>query len=134
MPPCLKVLYIEDDIANLKVVENLLKKYPHFELLSATNGRLGCEIAKRNLPDIILLDIHLPDMNGYQVFKTILSNKEMQNIPVIALSADAMPCDIERGLAAGFKKYLTKPVNLHELVETLDEYMVDSNEQENQRV
>jgi len=122
MPSCLKVLYIEDNLANLKVIENLLKKYPHFELLSATSGRLGYEIAKRNLPDIILLDIHLPDMDGYQVLKTMLSNKEMQHIPIIALSADAMPCDINKGLTAGFKEYLTKPVNLQALITVLNEY------------
>ena len=128
MPSC-KVLYIEDNIANLKVVETLLKKYPHFELLSATSGRFGYEAIKRYLPDIILLDIHLPDINGYQVLKSILSNEETQNIPVIALSADAMQCDINKGLKAGFKEYLTKPINLKALVEVLNEYNNPSHRQ-----
>ena len=131
MPSPIKVLYIEDNIANLKVVETLLSQYDQFELIFATSGNLGFELIKHHLPDVILLDIHLPDIEGYQVLKAIQNNARTAGIPVIALSADAMPCDIEKGLNAGFKKYLTKPVDLHGLIETLNEYLPDNNEPQN---
>lgn len=117
-----KVLYVEDNSANLKVIESLLNHYPNFQLLSATNGSYGLELAQRYLPNVILLDIHLPDRDGFQVLECLRKDKSTAQIPVIALSADAMPCHIERGLSAGFDEYLTKPVNLQKLLEALSKY------------
>ena len=119
----LKVLYVEDNAANLKVVEAMLRRQPNLTLLAASNGEYGLELAQRYLPQVILLDIHLPGMDGYAVLKELQSRPETRDIPVIALSADAMSFDVERGLAAGFRHYLTKPVNLEELVATIGHVM-----------
>jgi len=113
------VLYIEDNVSNLRVVEAMLRHYPSLKLISANNGSFGLEAAKEYRPDVILLDINLPDMNGYDVLKILRQNSATGNIPVIALSADAMPIDVERGLAAGFDDYLTKPVDAEKLFEVL---------------
>jgi PAS domain S-box-containing protein len=115
------VLYIEDNPANLRLIEALFRRHPHLKLLSAVNGEYGLELARRYQPDTILLDIHLPDMDGYAVLEALKSHPETRNIPVIALSADAMPIDIERGLKAGFVHYLTKPVKVDELLRAVSE-------------
>jgi CheY-like chemotaxis protein len=117
-----KVLYIEDNSANLKVVESLLGVYPEFQLLTANSGHQGYQLALRFIPDVILLDIHLPDMDGYQVFRTLVSRPETAHIPVIALSADAMPFDVQKGLDRGFRDYLTKPVDLQQLLKVLKQH------------
>jgi signal transduction histidine kinase/CheY-like chemotaxis protein len=114
-----KVLYVEDNAANLKVVEAMLRRQPNLTLLAASNGEYGLELAQRYLPQVILLDIHLPGMDGYAVLKELQSRPETRDIPVIALSADAMPLDVERGLGAGFRHYLTKPIIIAELVATI---------------
>jgi len=114
------VLYIEDNAANLKVVEAVFQHHPDLRLISATNGRYGLELARHYQPAAILLDIHLPDISGYTVLTELRSNNTTRNIPVIALSADAMPLDIERGREAGFDDYLTKPVKLDLLMNTLE--------------
>jgi len=116
-----KLLYVEDNVANLKVVEAMLRNRPDLTVLSATNGEYGLELAQRYLPDVILLDIHLPGMDGYAVLKALQAQPETRGIPVIALSADAMPLDVERGLAAGFRRYLTKPVRVNELVDAVEQ-------------
>lgn len=115
-PDYSKVLYIEDNIANLKVVEAVFRRLPNLDLLSATNGERGVELARHYRPGVILLDIHLPGMDGYQVMTELRARAETAAIPVIALSADAMPRDIERGLGAGFRHYMTKPFNVEELI------------------
>ncbi len=115
----IKVLYIEDNAANLKVVETMLRRHPDISLISASNGEYGLELARRYRPDAILLDIHLPGMDGYAVLAALKADSAMRDIPVLALSADAMPIDIEIGLKAGFARYLTKPVKLEELLEAL---------------
>jgi len=115
-----KVLYIEDNAANLKVVEAMLRHQPSIMLLSATTGEYGLELARRYHPDVILLDIHLPGMGGYATLNALQAHLETGDIPVIALSADAMPLDIERGLKAGFSDYLTKPVKVRELLGALE--------------
>ena len=114
-----KILYVEDNPANLRVVEAMFRHIPNMTLMSATNGEYGLELAQRYLPDAILLDIHLPGMDGYEVLKQLLVDSRTAHIPVIALSADAMPIDIMRGRKAGFHQYLTKPVRLELLRQTL---------------
>lgn len=114
------VLYIEDNPANLKVIEAMLEHLPHITLLAAVRGDRGLELAQRYAPDAILLDIHLPGMDGYAVLEALRADPATAAIPVIALSADAMPDDIQRGLEAGFRAYLTKPVVFAELAGLLD--------------
>jgi CheY-like chemotaxis protein len=115
----IKILYIEDNAANLKVVEAMLRRHPDLSLISATNGEYGLELARRYHPDAILLDIHLPGMNGYAVLAALKADSATRDIPVLALSADAMPIDVETGLKAGFVRYLTKPVKMEELLEAV---------------
>jgi len=119
------VLYIEDNPANLRVVEAFFRHFPSYRLLTASNGEFGLELARRYRPDAILLDIHLPGMDGYSVLDQLRADSVTRSIPVIALSADAMPLDIERGLKAGFLRYLTKPLRTDELVEALGIALVD---------
>lgn len=114
------VLYIEDNPANLKVVESMFKHLPQLQLISTFNGESGLDLAERYRPDVILLDIHLPGMDGFQVLGELKKKKETCHVPVIALTADAMPLDIERGLQAGFHSYVTKPVKINELLAAID--------------
>ena len=115
------VLYVEDNPANLQLMEDLLSHFPNVHMLSAHTGELGLELAQAHQPDLILMDINLPDMDGYEALKHLRDTKETQNIPVLAISANAMPKDIERGLEAGFKEYLTKPLNIKSVLKTIDE-------------
>lgn len=113
------VLYVEDNAANLRVIKAIFRRFPHLDLISAINGRHGLELAQRYTLDAILLDIHLPDMNGYAVLKSLRENPATRAIPVMALSADALPLDIDQGLNAGFSHYLTKPVDMERLMAAL---------------
>ena len=110
------VLYIEDNPANLRLVEQVLSSIPHIYMWSAPEPLLGLELANENIPDLILLDINLPGMDGYQVLDKLRKQDSTKNIPVIAISANAMPKDIEKGKKAGFDGYITKPVNVKELI------------------
>lgn len=118
-----KILYIEDNAANLKLVETILRKQHDLTLITATNGEYGLELARRYQPDMILLDIKLPGLDGFAVLKALQEIVETRHIPVIALSADAMPLDVQRGLDAGFRQYLTKPINATELTETISLFL-----------
>lgn len=111
------VLYIEDNPANLRLVEQILQSVPNLHMWSAPEPLLGLELAMEHLPDLILLDINLPGMDGYEVLKHLRSKDVSKNIPVIAISANAMPKDLKKGAAAGFDGYITKPVNVKELLE-----------------
>ena len=115
------VLYIEDNPANLRLVEQILSTLQNLHMWSAPEPLLGLELAKEHLPDLILLDINLPGMDGYEVLKNLRDTKSTKNIPVIAISANAMPKDIIRGEEAGFDGYVTKPVNVKELLETVEQ-------------
>jgi CheY-like chemotaxis protein len=90
-------------------------------MLSAQDGKIGLELARTHLPEMILMDINLPGINGFQALKTLQQDPTTAHIPVIALSANAMLYDIEKGLAAGFFRYLTKPIKLNEFMIALDE-------------
>jgi CheY-like chemotaxis protein len=117
------VLYIEDNPSNVEVVSRYLKGRPHARLDSATCGRAGIETAVRDLPDIILLDLHLSDLHGDQVLKELKAEPITAAIPVVVLSADATPGVIRRLLADGALAYLTKPLDLAELGELLDSFV-----------
>ena len=110
------ILYVEDNPANLRLVEQVLSSIPQVHMWSAPEPLLGLELASENIPDLILLDINLPGMDGYQVLEKLRNLDSTKDIPVIAISANAMPKDIEKGKKAGFDGYITKPVNVKELI------------------
>jgi signal transduction histidine kinase/CheY-like chemotaxis protein len=114
------VLYVEDNHANLELVEQLLGRCPESKLLTANNGKDGIALAIDSVPDVILMDINLPGISGIETMRILHLNPITANIPIIALSANAMPRDIEKGLAAGFHKYITKPINVTEFMNTLN--------------
>ncbi len=114
------LLYVEDNPANLMLVEDLIARRPDIRLLSARDGNRGIEIARASLPDVILMDINLPGISGIRALKILAEDPTTAHIPVVALSANAMPHDIEKGLEAGFFRYLTKPIKVHEFMDTLD--------------
>lgn len=113
------LLYIEDNPANLMLVEDIIARRPDLRLYSAKDGRRGIEMALAMQPDIILMDINLPGISGVEALKILLKNEITAHTPVVALSANAMPRDIEKGLAAGFFRYLTKPIKVTEFMDTI---------------
>jgi len=115
------LLYVEDNPANLKLVQQIIARYPDMRLLTAVNGTGGIEIARSSRPDVILMDINLPDINGYEALKILRSDPATAHIPMVAISANAMPCDIKNGLEAGFSRYITKPIKVNEFMDALDE-------------
>ena len=114
------LLYVEDNPANLMLVEDLIARRPDMRLLSARDGDRGVEMARASLPDVILMDINLPGISGITALNILREDLLTAHIPVIALSANAMPHDIEKGLEAGFFRYLTKPIKVNEFMATLD--------------
>ena len=114
------LLYVEDNPANLQLVEQIIARRPDIRLLSARNGTDGIELARASQPDVILMDINLPGMSGIKAMQILRADTATAHIPVVALSANAIPRDIERGLQAGFFRYLTKPIKVNEFLETLD--------------
>jgi PAS domain S-box-containing protein len=114
------LLYVEDNPANLQLVEQIIARRPDMRLLSAKTGPLGIELARASRPDVILMDINLPGMSGIKAMQILRADTATAHIPVVALSANAIPRDIERGLQAGFFRYLTKPIKVDEFMGTLD--------------
>ena len=114
------VLYVEDNPANLRLVEEIVAFRRDLRLLSAPDGHLGLELAKAHRPDAILMDLNLPGMSGFEVLRQLRADPETTWIPVIALTANAMPRDIERGMAAGFHRYLTKPIDIDKFTEAIN--------------
>jgi|GEM_PF-2131614 len=117
------VLYIEDNPANLRLVTQILSKRQHIDLITALKPRLGLELAAIHQPDLILLDINMPELDGYQVLSQLRSNRQLKDTPVIAVSAAAMPQDIAKGKEAGFSDYLTKPLDVRKFLATVDHYL-----------
>ncbi len=115
------VLCIEDNPANFRLIERILKLRPGVRLLSATHGRLGIDLARDHRPDLIFLDLHLPDIQGDEVLRQLQDDAATRNIPVIMLSADATPHQIERLRAAGATRYMVKPLDVKEFLQILDE-------------
>ncbi len=114
------LLYVEDNPANLSLVEQLIERRSDLNLLSATDGLSGLRMAREQLPDLILMDINLPIMSGLEAMRLLKSSAETSHIPIIALTANAVPRDIELGLSAGFFRYLTKPIRIDEFMSALD--------------
>jgi PAS domain S-box-containing protein len=114
------LLYVEDNRANMQLIEQLIARRPNMRLLSAEDGTRGIALARIHLPEVILMDINLPGISGIQALKILQGDPVTAHIPVIAISANAMPRDIEKGLETGFFRYLTKPIKVNEFMETLD--------------
>ena len=119
------VLYIEDNPANLRLVTQLLGRIPNLHMWRAHEPLLGLELAKEHQPGLILLDINLPGMDGFEVLKELQKNKITSEIPVIAISANAMPKDIEKGEKAGFDGYITKPIDVAVLLKTVEHQLLE---------
>jgi signal transduction histidine kinase/ActR/RegA family two-component response regulator len=115
------LLYVEDNPASLRLVEDIVSFLPHLRMISATDARHGIALALERRPDVILMDINLPGMNGNQAQRILRNDPRTAHIPVIALTANAMKGDIRHGLAAGFFRYLTKPVEISLLNAAIDE-------------
>jgi PAS domain S-box-containing protein len=113
------VLYVEDNPANMALVEELISRFSDLRLITAVDATLGIELARADLPQVILMDINMPGMTGIKALKILREDPFTAHIPVIALSANAMPKDIAKGLEAGFFRYLTKPIKIKDLMETL---------------
>jgi CheY-like chemotaxis protein len=118
--PLHTLLCVEDNPANLMLVEKLLERRPDIRLLVARDGIRGIETVRAERPDVILMDINLPGISGLIALGILADDPKTAHIPVIALSANAMPADIKKGLAAGFYRYLTKPIKVEEFMDTLD--------------
>lgn len=114
------ILYVEDNPANLSLVEQLVARRPELVLSTATTGMQGMAMARADAPDLILMDINLPDIDGIEVLRILKKDPATSRIPIIAVSANAMPHDIAKGLKAGFLLYLTKPIKIAEFNATLD--------------
>jgi PAS domain S-box-containing protein len=114
------LLYVEDNPSSLMLVEQIIGENSQIRMLSAVNAEIGIALARAHQPDLILMDINLPGISGVEAMAILRHDLETAHIPVIALSANAMPRDIEKGLEAGFFRYITKPIKLNEFTEALD--------------
>jgi PAS domain S-box-containing protein len=123
------LLYVEDNPANLKLVEQLIARRPNLRLLSAADATLGIALARAHQPEVILMDINLPGISGIKALKILREDPLTQHIPVVAISANAMPHDIQKGLNAGFFRYLTKPIKINSFMEALDVALEQSREE-----
>jgi len=121
------VLYVEDNPANLKLMETILRRIAGVKLLSAHTAELGIEVALNKNPDLILMDINLPGMDGFEALDRLKTDAATAHMPVVAVSANAMPRDIERGREAGFVDYLTKPIRIPQIKDLLSRFMADQN-------
>ena len=115
-----KVLYIEDNLLNLRLVNRILDDHPGIELITAMQGRLGLELAREHQPKLVLLDLHLSDVNGDEVLRQLRDDPATASIPVVVVSADATAAQMRRLLAEGASSYLTKPLDIQALRELLD--------------
>ena len=118
--PLRTLLYVEDNPANLELVEQLIARRPDLRLLSAADGDLGIEFARAYQPEVILMDINLPGISGLAALKILRADPSTAHIPIIALSANAVPRDIEKAIEAGFFNYLTKPIKVNQFMDALD--------------
>jgi len=120
------VLYVEDNRSNVRLLQRVLERRPGVRLLHAPNGRDGLRMARDAAPDLILLDLHLPDMSGEDVLRQLSEDPVLQHIPVAILSADALPAQSRRLRASGAVAYLTKPLDIGQVIRTIDESLSDA--------
>ncbi len=119
------VLYIEDSPSHTDLMTSIIEDMGDIELLTAHTPTLGLELANAHQPDIILSDICLPGMDGYELLEKLRKNKRTSHIPVIAISAIAMADEVEAGLRAGFRRYFTKPIHVAKFKKELNEILLD---------
>ncbi|HEX6038181.1 ATP-binding response regulator, partial [Longimicrobium sp.] len=117
------LLYVEDNLANLSLVETFLQMRPGWKLVPALQGRIGVELAREHRPDLVLLDLHLPDIPGEEVLRRLRADSRTMDIPVVVISADATRDSLERLRAAGANAYLTKPLDLDDFLATLEVHL-----------
>jgi CheY-like chemotaxis protein len=113
------LLYIEDNPANLRLIEEIILFIPGLRLLSAPDAHLGLQLARAHMPDLILMDLHLPGMNGIEALKVLRADPATAAIPVIAVTASAMPRDIKEGMESGFLDYVTKPIDVDQFINAI---------------
>jgi protein-histidine pros-kinase len=120
------LLYVEDNPANLTLVQEIVKLHLELELLSATDGNTGVKMAREHLPNVILMDMNLPGISGREAQRRLQMDAATRRIPIIALSANAMPTDVQAALEAGFFSYLTKPLDIGEFLQVVGEALEHS--------
>ncbi len=113
------IVYVEDNLSNLKLVDRLLTRLPNIRLIPAMNGILALELVRERQPDLVLLDLHLPDLHGREVLRQLRADPVTAGIPIVVLSADATPAQVEHLMAEGADGYLTKPIDVETLLETV---------------
>ncbi len=118
-----RVLYIEDNLSNLTLIEHLLADRADIQLMTAMQGRLGLDLARQHHPDLVLLDLHLPDLPGWDVLAALQADDATKDIPVVAVSADATPRQTERLLKLGARAYLTKPLDVDRFLKMLSQML-----------
>ena len=123
--PLRTILYVDDNLNSLRLMQSIVGQIHNARLLIAHNAKLGLVLAKQKNPDLILLDINLPGMNGIEALGVLRHMKSTQHIPVIAITARVDPADIRRGLAAGFDAYMTKPVIVKKLIQKINAIFED---------
>jgi CheY-like chemotaxis protein len=117
------VLYIEDNVPSAQLMERIFSRWPDVKLISAMQGGLGVELARQHTPDLILLDLHLPDIQGLEVLQRVRSDPTTRSIPIVVTSADATPGQIARLRAAGADDYLTKPLDILRFSEVVRKFL-----------
>ncbi|MFW6288156.1 MAG: PAS domain S-box protein [Spirochaetota bacterium] len=122
------ILYVEDNPANVKLVERILAQRDGIDLLVAHTGTVGLELVRAHRPKLVLLDLNLPGIDGWETFRRIRSSEWGSDIPVVALTARAVVEDVERGARAGFDEYLTKPLDVARFLEIVDEHLAEPEE------
>jgi len=115
------VLYVEDNQPNIRLVQSIFAQRPNIELLVATEGERGLRLAREHGPDLVLLDLNLPDFHGVEVLRRLKSDPSTHSIPVVVLSADATAAQSRRLLSEGASSYLTKPIDVKEFLDCVDE-------------
>ena len=121
----IKIVYVEDDPINAHLLSGIIDKMTNHNLMIARTGTEGLKLILHQLPDLVLLDINLPDMDGYEVLEKMRVNPQTKNIPAIAITANAMMNDVDRGERAGFNDYMVKPVKAYELLKSIEVILED---------
>ena len=119
------ILYVEDNLSNFKLVERALNTRRHVHLLTAMEGALGLELARQHRPDLILLDLHLPGMDGEELLRRLQGDPMTADIPVLAVSADATRARMERVLTGGARAFVTKPLDVPRFLALVDEMLLE---------
>jgi len=120
--PAVRILYIEDDLQNRVLVRRILEA-SDFAVIEAANGAVGLQLAQEVVPDLILMDINLPEMDGYEVTSRLKAIESLANVPIVAMTANVMKGDREKTLAAGCDGYIQKPIDVDLLPEQINHFL-----------